>query len=87
MILTLHLTPEQEKRLEREAALKGVAPENVIGQLIDDYLPAKPMSGTEALAYWERTGALGVFADRPEDSPELARKFRKQGETRDWTGE
>lgn len=41
----------------------------------------RPMTGAEALAYWQKEGVLGLLADRP-DSPEYARELR-QAETRD----
>ncbi len=47
--------------------------------------PTPPMTGAEAIAYWKREGVRGVFSNTeryPQDSPELARLFRKQAETR-----
>ncbi len=45
-----------------------------------------PMTGAQAIAYWKRTGARGVYADRrvyPQDSPELARELRRREEARE----
>jgi hypothetical protein len=102
MTLTIELTPEEEAELRRRAKEEGLTQEAWMHQLLRERLtgprlpeaigekaganPAKPMTGAEALAFWKETGAQGVFADRPEDSPELARKLRKEAETRDWSG-
>jgi hypothetical protein len=47
----------------------------------------QPMTGAQIIVYWEKEGAQGVFADRPEDSPELARILRQEAERRDWSQE
>ncbi len=48
--------------------------------------PLPPMTGAQALAYWKRTNALGVYSDRavyPQDAPELARALRDREEARE----
>ena len=65
---------------DQERRRKALTPPRVTGE------NGAPLTGAQILAYWEREGVLGVFADRPEDSPELARKLRKEAETRDWSG-
>jgi hypothetical protein len=82
MALTVELTPEEQTRLEQEAALRGLEAAEYARRLIEAGLSARPMTGAEALAYWEREGVLGLFQDRP-DSPEFARELRRQAETRD----
>ncbi len=45
--------------------------------------PLPPMTGAQAMAYWKRVGALGVYSDRavyPQDAPELARILREREE-------
>ena len=44
------------------------------------------MTGAQTIKFWKETGAQGVFSDRPADSPELARKLRREAEQRDWSG-
>lgn len=87
MTLTLELTPEEEAALKAAAAEAGVDEARYLKGLIDQARtvvpPDRPMTGKEALAFWEREGVLGIFDDRPEDSPELARTLRRQAETRD----
>ncbi len=83
MTITIELTPEEEARLKSEATRRNLEPVALVHSLITSL--QKPMSGAEALAYWEEQDCLGVFADRPEDSPELARKLRQEAEQRDWS--
>lgn len=85
MTITIELTPEDEARLKAEATRRNLEPAALVHSLISSL--QKPMSGAEALAFWEAQDCLGVFADRPQDSPELARKLRKEAETRDWSGQ
>jgi hypothetical protein len=42
-----------------------------------------PNSGAELVAYWQKHGMLGAYANEP-DSPEFARQLRKLAETREW---
>lgn len=68
------LTSEQERR------------QKPVEVILDEWLTIeeeldepKPKTGAEVLASWERKGVFGkVFMDRPEDSPELARKLRAE---------
>lgn len=85
MTLTIELTSEQEARLQAAAVQCGVDPAEYAKQVLNENLPSLPVTGAEALAYWKREGARGVYADRhryPEDSPELARKLRQKEEAR-----
>lgn len=57
---------------------------------LDAEASLRPMTGAQALAYWDAQGCLGVFSNRelyPEDSPELAHRLRREAETRDWSEE
>lgn len=86
MTLTIELTPEQEARLRAEAERTGKAPAAVVTEWVNA-LPAEtpapePTWGERKLAELKADGVFGLFADRPEDSPELARKFREMAETR-----
>lgn len=83
MTITIELTPEEETRLKAEATRRNLDPADLVHSLISSL--QKPMSGAEALAYWEEQDCLGVFADRSEDSPELARRLRQKVEVRDWS--
>ena len=85
MSLIIDFAPDVEKELQSEAAQEGVKTEDYVKRLVMERPPKKPMTGAEAIAYWEREDALGTFDDRPEDSPELARKLREEAETRDWS--
>jgi hypothetical protein len=83
MTLTIELTPEQEARLKEKAQARGQAAEEYAAALLADDLEPRPTTGAEAIAYWRKKGILGrLFADRPEDSLELARKLRQEAETR-----
>lgn len=41
-----------------------------------------PMTGTEAVAYWQKHGLLGGYSNEDIDSLELARRLREQAQTR-----
>jgi hypothetical protein len=79
MTITLELEPEIEARLRENAAVAGMDETEYARRLIEDLLVGRPMTGAEALAYWERMGVHGVFAERP-DSPEFARQLRDEEE-------
>jgi hypothetical protein len=79
MTITLELEPEIEARLRENAARAGMNETEYARRLLEDLLDERSMTGAEALAYWERMGVRGVFADRP-DSPEFARQLRDQEE-------
>ena len=88
MTITLDLAPEVEARLKETAARSGLSPEEYLERSLERLLPAdltngqaeaKPRTGAELLAYWERLACLGVYADRP-DSPEFGRQLREQEE-------
>jgi hypothetical protein len=84
MTLTIELTPEQENRLQAAAERRGLEPAEYAQRLLAENLPELPATGAQLLAYWDEEGCLGVFSDRPEDSPELARQLRQNAEVRDW---
>jgi hypothetical protein len=54
MTLKIHLTPELEQRLAREAHLKGVPAEIVTLEILDHYLPApeRPTELVSLLQTW-----------------------------------
>lgn len=85
MTIVLELAPELELRLRENAARQGQTLEDYLSGLAerdsaaDEQPPAKP---SELLAYWDRMGIRPVFDDRPEDSPQLARKWRAEAEQR-----
>ncbi len=78
MSITIELPPEQEQRIATEARKYGLSPEEYLTRVIigDFSLPAPRMTPKEALEVWKREGVLPIWADRPEDSIELARKLR-----------
>jgi hypothetical protein len=86
MTLTLDLTPDLEERLNAEAARLGLTPSEYAIQVLQKETPAAPMptTGAELVAYWEREGIIGIWADRTDipDSPEYARELRRRAETR-----
>jgi len=88
MILTPELTPEQERRVEGARAL-GIDVGALLVGVISS-LPAlpethdldRPRTGAELLAYWDRNGLRGVFADDPRDSLDIADDVRRRAEDR-----
>lgn len=86
MTLTINLSADEEARLQREAEAQGVEAEELARRLIDQGLPSeepRPKTGREALAYWRRKGALGLFADRG-DTQTVAEELRRNASTRQW---
>ena len=84
MTLTLELTPEQEAALQAQATAAGIDATEYAQRLLasDLVTERRPMTGAEALAFWEREGLRGVFADRP-DSQTFARQLREAEEARE----
>ncbi len=80
MTITLALTPTEETRLKAEATRRNLEPTDLLHSYIASL--QAPLSGAEALAFWEEQGCLGVFADSLSDSPELARTLRHEAEQR-----
>ena len=80
MSITIELTAEEEARLKAEATRRNLEPAELLHSFISTL--KKPMSGADAIAYWEANNLESVFASRSEDSPELARKLRE--ETEQW---
>jgi len=78
MTITVELTPEQETRLMSEANKRGVKPEEYASELLAYSLTSLPKTPQELYAFWEKEGVFGLWADYPEDSPELARKLRRE---------
>lgn len=87
MTITIELTQDEERRVA-EARSRGLDVDALLKGLIGA-LPAPPAietvpratTGAEAIAFWQREGVFGLFADRP-DSAEFARQLRRQAETR-----
>jgi hypothetical protein len=54
--------------------------EDLLGPWPED--EPRPTTPAEVVAYWEREGVLGIWADRTDipDSPEYARQLRRQAE-------
>lgn len=93
MTLVVELSPEEEASLRERADAAGLDEAAYVRRLIQSDTPkrpepangeALPKTPAETLAYWEREGLFGLFAEGP-DSPELARQIRKQAEKRAWT--
>lgn len=78
MTITIELQPEQMERLARQAQGKGLSVEEYLSRAVAGEFPIPPPKRTpaEAIEEWEREGLLPIWNDRPEDSPELARKLR-----------
>ena len=81
MTIVLEIDPDVEARLREGAARAGVDETDYARGLIEEGLKTRPMTGAEALEYWEKQGVRGVFAGR-EDSPELAQRLRAEEEAR-----
>jgi hypothetical protein len=86
MTLTLELPPALESRVTDAAARRGLSPTEYVLQVVETATaetPA-PTRGEELIAYWEREGVLGIWADRTDipDSPEYARELRRRAEQR-----
>jgi hypothetical protein len=70
-------TPQIGRKLASKRRHKNTIPSEA---------PTIPMTGAEAVAYWEREGLGGVYSDPsrfPKDSQELAQLLRQQAETRE----
>lgn len=86
MSLTLDLTPEIEKRLTEKASRLGVSPAEYVERVLGDQLNDVGTCGTgaELVAYWEREGVIGIWADRDDikDSSDYAAFLRRLAEQR-----
>ena len=86
MTLTLNLPPEMEQRLREQADKAGIPADEYALKLLQEKVSAEatPSTGAELVAYWEKEGVLGIWADRTDitDSSEYARKLRRQAERR-----
>lgn len=84
MTLTIELTPEEEAALEEQAIAAGMESSEYARQLLTTELTdlSLPRNGAEILAYWEREGVRGVFADRG-NAQEFARQLRDAEEARE----
>ena len=89
MTLTLELTPEQETKLQQEAASHGMNTKayalalltgEVMTPVSSDQSPAS-WSGADVVARWRSEGVIGSRADIT-DSQEEARRIRRQAEQR-----
>lgn len=83
MSITLELKPEVEALVHAQAAARGVSVEQFLQDAIEQ-LTASVTTGAELLAFWEREGALGAWADREDisDSAAFARGLRREAERR-----
>jgi hypothetical protein len=89
--MPITLTPEQERRVTNYASRTQKPIEYVLDDLIttlpepeESQPEAEPQTwGAKVWAEWEAEGVIGTFSDRPEDSPELARKFARIAEGRE----
>jgi hypothetical protein len=75
--VTLELTAEEIERLKKMATQTGADINSVLYSLSAQApdVAARPMTGAEAIARWEKEGVLGLLSERA-DSPELARELR-----------
>ena len=89
--MPITLTPEQERRVTNYASRTQKPIEYVLEDLItrlpepEEAQPEPSQEepktwGAKVLAQLRADDALGIFLDRPEDSPELARKFARIAE-------
>jgi hypothetical protein len=80
MTLTIELTPDEEAQLLVAARLEGLeAAEYARRRLLEELAgPSLPMTGAEAVGYWERQGLTGSYGDPELDAPTLARKLRRE---------
>jgi hypothetical protein len=99
MTLTIELTSEQEAKLQALADASGTDPKTVLLDLVTalpDY-GNMPQSGmltpgdptptrkttAEILAGWDAEGLPSVYERDPEDATVVARRLRKQAESRE----
>ncbi len=88
MTLTIELNPEIENRLKEEAAKRGMDVAEYLGLLVGEQpetqasgaVAAMPTNGAELVAYWQKKGLIGDWADRTDigDSVEYAQALRRQ---------
>ena len=95
MAITVELPSEVELALAEEASRRGVSLPEYAAQILvqessaatessaEQDAPAKPMTGAEIVAYWQREGLIGTRPDIT-DSQAFARELRRQAETRHW---
>ncbi|MCX6381843.1 MAG: hypothetical protein NT023_20600 [Armatimonadetes bacterium] len=78
MTITIELQPEQQERIATEARKRRLSVEEYLSRAIAGEFPIPPPKRTpaEAIDAWEQEGIVPIWNDRPEDSPELARKLR-----------
>lgn len=78
MTITIELQPEQQERIATEARKRGLTVEEYLSRAIagEFPIPSPKQTPAEAIEEWKREGMLPIWTDRPEDSEELARKFR-----------
>ena len=89
MTLTLELTPEQETKLQQEAAARGMnTTAYALALLTGEAATSRTLSpapaawsGADLVARWRREGVIG---SRPDivDSLDEARRIRRQAEQR-----
>jgi hypothetical protein len=88
MTLIIELAPPLEAKLRTRAAEEGRDEADIARQAVEEYLdsgepkPAQMTAGARLLAQWEKSGALGIWLDRPESTEELAAEFRRLAESR-----
>lgn len=85
MTITLNLPPGVEARIEEEAAKRSSPTEDYLISLIEKSLPPPaPMpeltAGADVVAYWEREGVIGMWADREDmqDSTAYVNRLRQK---------
>jgi len=88
MILSLNLTPEEERRVQ-EARRKGIDVDAMLHEVIAGLppiatQPEMPRNGAELVARWQELGVIGAWAHRTDitDSSAYARHLRHLAETR-----
>ena len=85
MTLTIDLTADQRAALEAEASLHGFSlPEFARLRLLENVSTEteKPKTGAELAARIRGLNLSGNYGDPGLDSPDLARKLRKEAESR-----
>lgn len=88
MTITIDLSPDEEQRLQATARKQGKQPAEVLTVYVralpdDASEPVEEMTwGARIAARMKEEDVFGVFDDRPEDSPKLARLIRARAEKR-----
>ena len=82
MTLTIELTEEEERGLQALAQEQGLELAEFAHQLLAKEVKPERAWGARVLAELEQEGVFGMWKDRSEPSPEIARQLRERAQRR-----